>query len=438
MSNNHNLFNTDSSSGEQEAQRTVPWYLKNRPSDGSFQGYNGSTNTATHLPNENYSPIGAYPDVSDSPIGNRPRSQSPLGAYPDGSDSAIGSRPRSQSPLGAYPDVSDSPIGNRPHSQSPLGAYPDGSDSPIGSGTSDGYDPYSYGSYPQYGNAEQTGQTSYYGSDNTGYTGNDSYSQNSYHSGYGNAYEENTFYQNETENIPPPAPSPDKDSQKLALPLFSVWTGLTIIATVILMCMGQIWSIIFELFHIIPLITLYIITAPKNKLRTAFICIGLSAAFIGLVSIMCISKPGVLAEISNNFAGNLILMLFAVTASLLIVIPKWTYNARRKRCSEKVLATICAVDTYSSRTGKRRYTKVYKPTFEYTFRGRKYTSSENVCTNSYRPVVGRRVEILIDPNQPDYITDISMRESSISMLRVFGYIFYGFYFFVFFIEFLNS
>ena len=321
---------------------------------------------------------------------------------------------------------------------SPLGAYPDGSESPIGSGTSDGHAPYSHGSYPQYGNAEQTGQDSYYGSDNTGYTGNDSYSQNSYYNGYSNTTEENTFYQAETENSSIPAPSPVKTSQKLALPLFSVWTGLTIIATVILMCMGHNWSIIFELFQIIPLITLYIITSPTNKLRTALINIGLSASFIGIVTLLCINKPKVLLWFNKNFQANMMLLLFFLIASLMLIVPTWSYNARRKRCSVRLKATICKVDSHHSHAGRNHRTKVYKVTYEYTFNGKKYTSSENAYTSSDKPIVGKRRDILIDPNQPTFITDISMRDNSIFMFRFFGFLFYASCIFAFFVEFLNG
>ena len=440
------------------------------------------------------SPLGAYPGGNNSPIGSRPNSGSPLGSYPSGNDSSsgafpsgnnspIGSRPNSGSPLGSYPSGNDSSSGafpsgnNSPIGSSPLGAYPGGNSNtaetfPSGNrfgadsyrvndfgstenyGGAESYPPYDsslQNSYPPYGSSAQDSYSSYnsntqnsyppYGSSSQGsYSSYNSNAQDSYYNGYGGAQdsmngsasEKNTGSGGES-GLPPLGASP-----RIATILLGSWIGLTAIATIVLLCCGEKWSIIFELFHLMPILTLYNSVSRRNKLRTAFIGIGASTAFIIFTVIKRINSPRAFVWFSTHMDANFMLLLFTLITSLLIIVPRISYNARLRRCTEKVRAKIVKVDVHRSRSSKGHRTKSYNPTFEYTFRGTTYTSSENVYTNSYTPIVGRKANLFIDPHQPTYITDVEQHESGIIVFRFFGILFYCMCIFAFFVQFLNG
>ena len=407
---------------------------------GAFPGSNDSPIGSRP---RNNSPIGAFPGGNDSPIGSRPQNGSPIGAFPGGNDGPIGSRPRNGSPIGAFPGWNDSPIGSRPQNGSPIGAFPGGNDS-----ADNGYRANDFGSargyntaeeYPPYEGSSQNGYSSYSGSSQESYPPYGS-SQDGYYNGYNSGYEKDTApaHNNVTDTGSSTALPSLSALPKLPAILLGSWIGLTAIATIVLLCSGEKWSIIFELFHLMPIVTAFIYVSRRNKLRTALIGIGVSTAFIIFTAIQRINLPKAFEWFSKNMTPNFILLLFTLAASLLLIVPRFSYNARLRRCTERVQAKIVRVDKQSHRTSKGHRTTTYNPTFEYTFRGMTYTSSENVYTNSYRPVEGHEAELFIDPRQPNYITDPAQHESGIVMFRFFGIFFYCMCIFAFFIQFLNG
>ena len=394
------------------------------------------------------SPLGSYPNGNDSPIGSRPKiNESTLGSYPNGNDSPIGSRPRiNESPLGSYPNGNDSPIGSRPRvNESPLGSYA-GSGNSVSFTNSTGYQTESYkvnnfsaensynsaDSYPPYRGFEQNSRAPY---------------NSSVQSGYDAEYEERIISGNDYNK------NPDIDrnngntvsvgrtlgaAPKIGRFIFSVWVILTMILTIILMIRGEKWSIIFELFQLIPLIAGFGAVSDRNKLRAAFIFLGVSAGFMSITAMLRFDKPKAFEYYADNLKANFLLLLFFLAAVMMITVPKIIYNARQRRCTEKVRAVIVDVKTQHSRTSKGHRTTTYCPTFEFEFRGQKYTATEGVYTNSYKPVKGRKADILFDPNNPKYITDIEMRTSSIYVLRFFGVFFCIMSVFAFFVQMANG
>ena len=357
------------------------------------------------------------------------------------------SRRSSDSPIGSFPNGNDSPIGAFPSGNgSPIGAIPSGNDS-YQNGYSEAYGYHRKYETSNFGNADNADMRAippYQPFEQSGYTQNDPRSYN--------GYEENSFRYNDT---PQSRPYDDdhyrvgsfkEDDNALraldrrgdnslpggralgALPrvpllLFSGWTSLTMILTIVLMCCGEPWAIVFEVFQLIPLAAFFAAASEKRMLLTFFILAGLSTVYMAAVALLRIYDPKAQIFDPMLIAPNLMLMIFFTVGILMMTVPTIAFRRRLRRCSEAVQGVIVKVSKHRSRRSKGRYVMTYCPTFEYTFRGKTYTASEGIFSSGNEPVIGSSAALLIDPDEPTFITDIEEHRGYISGFRFMGIFF---------------
>ena len=390
----------------------TPWYLNS----GSRRNSRQSSD----------SPIGAFPSDNDSPIGAFPSgNDSPIGAFPSGNDS----------PIGAFPSGNDSPIG----------AFPSWSDS-YQRGYGETYDYHRENEVNDFGNADNADMRAippYQPFEQSSYTQSEPWS-------YDRAREDGFQY-----NTAPPQSRPYSDGsirdnddsfignerraesrlpgvQALgALPrtpllLFSGWTTLTMILTIVLMCCGQTWAIVFELIQLIPLAAFFAAASDKHKLRSFFILAGISTLYMTGVALLKIFDPKAQFFDPMLIVPNLVMLIFYTPGILMMTVPTIALRRRQRRCSEAVQGVIVKVDRQRRRRQKGGTVTVYCPTFEYTFRGQTYKATEGVFSSGSEPIVGNSVPLLIDPDEPTFITDIEEHRSSIFAYRIVGAFFLGF------------
>ena len=371
MNNDHDSFDTGSSSGEQKAQRTVPWYLKNRPSDGSFQGYNGNTNTETHLTSENSSPIGAYPK-GDSPL---PWSFS---GY-NGNNSTATHLPRENiSPIGAYPkgdSVSDAP---RP----------------------DGYDTFNSSEESSYGWDSDAGDTT------------DAQAQQ----------ENNAPQRTNSERIRGIMGQHSISSP--AMYLYSTWILLTVIFSVVLLFCGEGWSIIFELLQLTGLVYIFTITINDKKMRGVIIGIVMSCVYMLFLGKCRFSYPEFFEHHTKSFFADIFMFLFVLTGSIISAYSHIEYNLLKERCTVNLKADI--IDVMTRQSNHKGGSISYCPLLKYSYRGAVYTAHEDRYTNSPMLRKGKTVNILIDPESPSFIVVPRMHRSSVAGFSIFGALFGSF------------
>lgn len=92
----------------------------------------------------------------------------------------------------------------------------------------------------------------------------------------------------------------------------------------------------------------------------------------------------------------------AAAVALLLLLGR---GADKKRCTEPVAAVVVDYETVVSRS--REFRSTYAPVLEYEYRGQTYRHKSSISTNPPRFQIGQRVELMIDPNDPDTAYDKS-------------------------------
>ena len=341
---------------------------------------------------------------------------------------------------------------SRRDNESPIGAFPSGNDSyRSGYGETDGYqrdylindfgnaDNADMSAIPPYQPYEQSAPGSYDRNEENGFRYDDTPPSRPYSEArYGGGIRDNgdSFIADERR-----AESRLPGGRALgALPraplfLFSGWTALTMILTIVLMCCGEPWAIVLELIQIVPLAAFFAAASDKHKLRSVFILAGISALYMTAVALLRIFDPKAQLFDPVLIAPNLFMIVFYIPGILMLTVPTIAFRRRLRRCSQAVQGVIVKVDKQKRRRQKGGMITVYCPTFEYTFRGETYQSTEGVFSSGSAPVVGNSAELMIDPYEPTFITDVAEHRSGISAYRLVGAFFCGFYLIAFLTQF---
>lgn len=82
-------------------------------------------------------------------------------------------------------------------------------------------------------------------------------------------------------------------------------------------------------------------------------------------------------------------------------------SADKKRCTEPVQAVVVDYEQKTSTTRKHHTITTYAPVFEYEFKGQTYRQKSNISSNPPRYQVGQRVEVMIDPDNPNTVHEES-------------------------------
>lgn len=100
----------------------------------------------------------------------------------------------------------------------------------------------------------------------------------------------------------------------------------------------------------------------------------------------------------------LIAGIFALLGITFIIISIFITRAKKKRCTEIVYGTCVGLDSYTSYSDGHHRT-MYCPIYEIYYRGQIYRLMNNSHSSIRRVNPGDRVELLINPYQPNDFID---------------------------------
>lgn len=110
----------------------------------------------------------------------------------------------------------------------------------------------------------------------------------------------------------------------------------------------------------------------------------------------------------------MILILGILLLILAFILDRWDKNAQ-KRCSVRITAVVCGYMESTTTNDNDTTSTVYTPVYEFNYNGQIYKTYRNVYSQSQRYPYGHRVDIFINPDNPD---DNYIPGSSGSMLRI--------------------
>lgn len=115
--------------------------------------------------------------------------------------------------------------------------------------------------------------------------------------------------------------------------------------------------------------------------------------------------------------------------ALILLYSNYTFSKR----ALPIKCLVLSYETYQSRNDDGGSTTMYRPTFQYEFRGKTYTYESNSSSSSPEFQAGETVDALIDPEEPTEILIASFMEQwfAIVLLGGMGTMFGGLGFLVF-------
>jgi hypothetical protein len=115
--------------------------------------------------------------------------------------------------------------------------------------------------------------------------------------------------------------------------------------------------------------------------------------------------------------------------ALILLYSNYTFSKR----ALPIKCLVLSYETYQSRNDDGGSTTMYRPTFQYEFRGKTYTYESNSSSSSPEFQAGEMVDALIDPEEPTEILIESFMEQwfAIVLLGGMGTVFGGLGFLVF-------
>ena len=197
---------------------------------------------------------------------------------------------------------------------------------------------------------------------------------------------------------------------RVPLLILTVWSLATIILTIILTVTGEPWSIFFEAIQLFPIFAFFAAVSDKQKLPAALICIAASALFMTATGFLRFLMPGSFVSFSKEYLFQIILVFFYFIGILIMKMPLADYNKRKRRATVRLNAVVSDIKIQVKRTSKGGRMKIYCPTYEYTYRGKRYRTTADDFSQYYKHAIGDIAEIYIDPDKPEHFTDIKMKK----------------------------
>ena len=127
--------------------------------------------------------------------------------------------------------------------------------------------------------------------------------------------------------------------------------------------------------------------------------------------------------------GKTVGSIFMGIGGVLIAIAAWLFysNYTFQQRAVPVKVTVLSYETHQSRNDDGGSTTMYRPTFQYEFRGKTYTYESNGSSSSPEFNEGESVDALLDPEDPTEILIQSFMEQwfAIVLLSGMGIVFGG-------------
>jgi hypothetical protein len=128
--------------------------------------------------------------------------------------------------------------------------------------------------------------------------------------------------------------------------------------------------------------------------------------------------------------GKLVGSIFMGVGVLLLTIAAWfiVSNNQFEKRAKHVKGKVIDYSSYDSRDDDGDYTTMYSPVFEYEFKGKTYTYTSSTGSSGKDYKIGERVEVLVDPENPEEVLVNSFIEKWLValILGIMGLAFSGF------------
>lgn len=210
---------------------------------------------------------------------------------------------------------------------------------------------------------------------------------------------------------------------RAALLILAVWSLATLALTVFLTVKGELWSIFFESIQLIAIIAFFAAVSERQKLSAALICIAASVLFMTATGFLRFLMPGSFELFAKEYLFQIILVFFFFIGILIMTMPLADYNKKKRRATVCLNAVVADIRIQTRRTSRGGRIKVYCPTYEYTFRGKKYRTTADDYSQYYKHAIGNTAKIYIDPDKPERFTDIKMKKRVIVVCLLGGGLF---------------
>ena len=197
---------------------------------------------------------------------------------------------------------------------------------------------------------------------------------------------------------------------RTALIILTVWCLATLTLTLFLTVKGEMWSIFFEAIQLITIAAFFAAVSERQKLSAALICIAASVLFMTGTGFLRFLMPGSFELFSEEYLFQIILAFFYILGILIMTMPLADYNKKKRRATVCLNAVVADIRIQTRRTSRGGRIKLYCPTYEYTFRGKKYRTTADDYSQYYKHAIGNTAEIYIDPDKPERFTDIKMKK----------------------------
>ncbi len=155
----------------------------------------------------------------------------------------------------------------------------------------------------------------------------------------------------------------------------------------------------------------------SKAIMSVFVAVGAACTLMGLVQTFGTGAIKVKAEEIFVFLG---LLLFLAVGVGLIVIPIYSANAHKRKCTYSITAYITDIQ---SRRHEGTTTKA--PVYQYVYNGVTYTKASTLYTSGidFPRQAGEAVTLLIDPDDPDDFYEIGRETHTFTLLTIMGIFF---------------
>jgi len=117
-----------------------------------------------------------------------------------------------------------------------------------------------------------------------------------------------------------------------------------------------------------------------------------------------------------KFVSVLISLIFILMSFLFLNIVPKVIDSHQAQCTESVEAVIADIDESEDISNN---TTTYAPVYEYTFEGESFRNKSNIYT-SIKPEIGRQVELLVDPENPEVCADPKLNDFTKTVFKYVG------------------
>ena len=208
---------------------------------------------------------------------------------------------------------------------------------------------------------------------------------------------------------PPPLILPSKRLSAGFIVLFFAWLVITTGTTAFTMFSGEIWTTFPYSLQLFAGLTVFFIAPPARRSFAFGTFIFIDALFIAGIIVVRLLNPMFTLALTRHSAIHILEALAFITGFSLTVGRLITGAKRKKNCTVPVEGKCLRVITDYVPYTKGKTVSLFRPVYQYEYRGRHYESFDNDNPKLKAPRTGEAQTLLLDPESP---ADICVRNKT--------------------------